>query len=115
MIKLPTWASVVLAFATYLVFFLLVLGNKLDFLYPFFIYPLAIVVGWLVSGFTYGLLPGKKAIDETKRVKNFNNSTEADAPSAHDRAMGYWKWVACCLVIPLLVTIGYHLQLAGYW
>lgn len=115
MIKLPVWARVVLMFANLILFAILLLGNSLDGLYPFLIYLTAFGIAWLNCGLSYGLLPGKKAIAETKKAQNYHNRTEADAPSAHERAIGYWVWFGCWILALALLTAGYHGQLAGYY
>lgn len=112
-LNLPTWLAVVLWFAIPGVYFLLLLGNKLDGLYPLFIYPLAGVVSWVMCGVSYGVLPSVKAYRAS-----LNLSTRAPEPGAdsnQQKAFGYWKWYACCIILPLIVTIGYHFQWAGYF
>ncbi len=115
MIKLPLWVRVILMFANLIVFCILLLGNNLDGLYPFFIYLIAIGVAWLNCGLSYELLPGKKAIEDTKVAVNYTNATQPNASSLRDRAIGYWTWFGCWIVALLLLTAAYHGQLAGYY
>jgi hypothetical protein len=114
-LNLPTWLAVVLTFATLGGYSLLLLGNKLDGLFPIVIYFISIGVSWLMTGFTYGVLPGVKAYRATLKQMQITKAVEPDAPTARDIAIGYWKWFGCMIILPLLITIGYHFQLAGYW
>lgn len=114
-LNLPTWLSVVLWLGIFGAYALLMLTNTLDGLFPFFIYPVCLAVSWIMCGVSYGVLPSVKAYRETlKQMKN-TSRPEAGADSNRELAFGYWKWVGCCAILPLLITIGYHLQWAGYW
>jgi hypothetical protein len=115
MIKLPLWARVALMFANLIVFCILLLGNKLDSLFPFFIYPVSLIVAWLNCGLSYELLPGKKAIEATKAQMGNTYRTEPGAPNARERAIGYWAWFACWIVAAIGLTAAYHGQYAGYY
>lgn len=114
-LNLPTWAAVVIFLGAMGVYAFLLLGNTLDGLFPFFIYLLCGGVSWIMCGASYGVLPSVKAYRETLKQAQNTRVVEPGAPTARDIAFGYWKWYGCCIALPLLVTIGYHLQLAGYW
>ena len=114
-LNLPTWAAVVIWLGSFGVYAGLLLGNALDGLFPFFIYLFCAGISWIMCGASYGVLPSVKAYRETLKQLGNTYRPEADAASNRDKALGYWKWYAWCIALPLLVTIGYHLQVAGYW
>lgn len=114
-LNLPTWAAVVIWLGSFGVYAILLLSNSLDGLFPFWIYLLCAGISWLMCGASYGVLPSVKAYRETLKQQANRRVVEPGADSNAKKAIDYWKWYCWCLAIPLLVTIGYHLQVAGYW
>lgn len=114
-LKLPTWLAAILWLAIPGIYALLLLGNKLDSLYPFIIYLICAAVSWIMCGVSYGVLPSVKTFRELQQQAKIGSRPEPGADSNAEKAFGYVKWYACCIILPLIITIAYHFQLAGYF
>jgi hypothetical protein len=112
--KIPFAAKGAFWLLTSFLYFYLILDNKVDFLFhSFLVYPIAIVLAWFFSGFMYGLLAGRKAIEETKRVINDNTSYQPGASTPAQRAKGYWIMTGIFVIFYVGFTIWKHIEISG--
>jgi hypothetical protein len=105
-VNIPFPLRVLLVFIVAGLYAYLLLDDHLNWLYPIIIYPVALVIGLLVGGLSYGVLPGKKAIVAAKEHLKYTTSTQANASTPRSRAIGYGIWLACCAAGALLMAIG---------